>query len=75
MNLVLSGTFVTEDVDLQGIQTSSSEEKAVIEKRKLSRILSLFVNRLSYVDEKVNTLHILRNDTPFGPLNFISLRC
>jgi len=74
MNLALSGQFVTEDVDLSGIQTSS-EEPAVLEKKKLSRILSLFVNRLSLMDEKVNTIHILRNDTPFGPLNFITLRC
>lgn len=74
MNLALSGQFVTEDVDLAGIQTSS-EEPAVLEKKKLSRILSLFANRLSFMDEKVNSLHILRNDIPFGPLNFITLRC
>jgi hypothetical protein len=74
MNLALSGQFVTEDVELAGIQTSS-EEPAVLEKKKLSRILSLFANRLSFMDEKVNSIHILRNDLPFGPLNFISLRC
>jgi len=47
----------------------------VVEKRKLVRILSLFVNKLAFVEERINTVYILRNDLPAGIFHLTRLQC
>lgn len=72
---ILCGQFHSEDLDLNQLQTGGEAEKAVVEKRKLVRILSLFVNKLAFVEERINTVYILRNDLPAGIFHLTRLQC
>ncbi len=71
INSLLSGQFQGEDINIPQLQASLDSKDR--EKRQLTRILSLFASKLSIIDEKINTMLILRNDIPSGSLYFSQL--
>lgn len=68
---IISGQFQSEDIDLLNQQSASDDVKGNTnqDKKKLIRILSLFVSKLAFVDERISSHQTLRYDFPASALN------
>lgn len=70
---LVSGQFQPEDIGLMSHISSSTPED--IAKKKLVRVLCLFISRLAFVDEQISSKQLLRYDMPPAVFNQARLRC
>ena len=42
---------------------------------KVMNYISVYVNKLAFIDDKITSIQILRNDNVFGMLSMIQQRC
>ena len=80
MHSIISGQFQSEDYDLLnqiGLQDDQAHKYpgGKENKRKLIRALSLFANKIAFIDDKISSKLLLRYDFPASMLSMQSMQC